>query len=43
MTGEEDAVVIQSYFFNMQAQGSVFYFSMDLDEECRLKNVFLGR
>ncbi|XP_022889311.1 protein FAR1-RELATED SEQUENCE 5-like [Olea europaea var. sylvestris] len=38
--GEGDATAIQSYFSNMQAQGSGFYFNIDLDEECRLKNIF---
>ncbi|XP_022856495.1 protein FAR1-RELATED SEQUENCE 5-like [Olea europaea var. sylvestris] len=38
--GEGDAVAIQSYFSKMQAQCSGFYFSMDLDEELRLKNIF---
>ncbi|XP_022889249.1 protein FAR1-RELATED SEQUENCE 5-like [Olea europaea var. sylvestris] len=38
--GEGDAVAIQSYISKMQAQCSGFYFSMDLDEELRLKNVF---
>lgn len=38
--GEGDAAAIQSYFSKMQARCSGFYFSMDLDEELRLKNVF---
>ncbi|XP_022859604.1 protein FAR1-RELATED SEQUENCE 5-like [Olea europaea var. sylvestris] len=38
--GEGDAFAIQAYFSKMQARCSGFYFSMDLDEECRLKNVF---
>ncbi|XP_022854679.1 protein FAR1-RELATED SEQUENCE 5-like [Olea europaea var. sylvestris] len=38
--GEGDAAAIQSYFSKIQAQCSEFYFSMDLDEELRLKNVF---
>ncbi|XP_022880995.1 protein FAR1-RELATED SEQUENCE 1-like [Olea europaea var. sylvestris] len=38
--GEEDAATIQSYFSNMQAKCPRFYFSMDLDEESRPKNVF---
>ncbi|XP_022851585.1 protein FAR-RED IMPAIRED RESPONSE 1-like [Olea europaea var. sylvestris] len=38
--GDGDAAVIQSYFSQMQAQCSRFYFSMDLDEESRLKNLF---
>ncbi|XP_022883491.1 protein FAR1-RELATED SEQUENCE 5-like [Olea europaea var. sylvestris] len=37
---EGDAATIQSYFSKMQAQCSRFYFSIDLDEELRLKNVF---
>ncbi|XP_022860879.1 protein FAR1-RELATED SEQUENCE 5-like [Olea europaea var. sylvestris] len=38
--GEGDAVAIQSYFSKMQASCAEFYFSMDLDEDSRLKNVF---
>ncbi|XP_022845345.1 protein FAR1-RELATED SEQUENCE 5-like [Olea europaea var. sylvestris] len=38
--GEGDAAAIQSYFSKMQAQCSGFYFSMDLDDESRLKNIF---
>ncbi|XP_022895256.1 protein FAR-RED IMPAIRED RESPONSE 1-like [Olea europaea var. sylvestris] len=38
--GEGDAGAIQAYFANMQARCSGFYFSMDLDDESRLKNVF---
>ncbi|XP_022851944.1 protein FAR1-RELATED SEQUENCE 5-like [Olea europaea var. sylvestris] len=38
--GEGDAAAIQSYFSKMQAKCSEFYFSIDLDDECRLKNVF---
>ncbi|XP_022847495.1 protein FAR1-RELATED SEQUENCE 5-like [Olea europaea var. sylvestris] len=38
--GEGDAVAIQSYFSKMQATCSGLYFSMDLDEDSRLKNVF---
>ncbi|XP_022841744.1 protein FAR1-RELATED SEQUENCE 5-like isoform X2 [Olea europaea var. sylvestris] len=38
--GEGDAIVIQSYFCKEQVQYSGFYFSMDLDDELRLKNVF---
>lgn len=38
--GEGDAAAIQSYFSNMQARCFGFYFSMDLDEDSRLKNVF---
>ncbi|XP_022885539.1 protein FAR-RED IMPAIRED RESPONSE 1-like [Olea europaea var. sylvestris] len=37
--GEGDAAAIQSYFAEMQAR-SRFYFSMDLDDESRLKNLF---
>ncbi|XP_022862756.1 protein FAR1-RELATED SEQUENCE 5-like [Olea europaea var. sylvestris] len=37
---EGDAVAIQSYFSKMQATCAPFYFSMDLDEDSRLKNVF---
>lgn len=35
-----DAVVIQSYFSKMQAQCLNFLFSMDLDDNLLLKNVF---
>ncbi|GER31441.1 FAR1-related protein [Striga asiatica] len=38
--GEGDAAAIQSYFSKMQANCPGFYFSIDLDEEFRLKNVF---
>ncbi|XP_022889209.1 protein FAR-RED IMPAIRED RESPONSE 1-like [Olea europaea var. sylvestris] len=38
--GEEDAAMIQSYFSKMQAQCLGFYFSMDLDDDSRSKNVF---
>ncbi|XP_022852764.1 protein FAR1-RELATED SEQUENCE 5-like [Olea europaea var. sylvestris] len=38
--GKGDATAIQSYFSNMQLQGSGFYFNIDLDEEYRLKNIF---
>ncbi|XP_022892296.1 protein FAR1-RELATED SEQUENCE 5-like [Olea europaea var. sylvestris] len=38
--GEGDAVAIQSYFSEMQVRCSGFYFSIDLDDESRLKNVF---
>ncbi|XP_022883803.1 protein FAR-RED IMPAIRED RESPONSE 1-like [Olea europaea var. sylvestris] len=38
--GEGDALAIQAYFSKMQTRCSGFYFSMDLDDDCRLKNVF---
>ncbi|XP_022868361.1 protein FAR1-RELATED SEQUENCE 5-like isoform X1 [Olea europaea var. sylvestris] len=38
--GKGDALAIQAYFSKMQARCSEFFFSMDFDEECRLKNVF---
>ncbi|XP_022883862.1 protein FAR-RED IMPAIRED RESPONSE 1-like [Olea europaea var. sylvestris] len=38
--GEGDAAAIQSYFSKMQARCSGFYFSMDVDDESRLKSVF---
>ncbi|CAA0830217.1 Protein FAR1-RELATED SEQUENCE 5 [Striga hermonthica] len=38
--GEGDATAIQSYFSDVQARCSDFYFSIDLDEDSRLKNVF---
>ncbi|XP_052179894.1 protein FAR1-RELATED SEQUENCE 3-like [Diospyros lotus] len=38
--GEGDATAIQAYFSKMQAFCLGFYFSVDLDEDGRLKNVF---
>ncbi|KAH9724212.1 protein FAR1-RELATED SEQUENCE [Citrus sinensis] len=38
--GEGDAVAIQRYFKKMQTENDGFFFSLDLDEEGRLKNVF---
>ncbi|XP_022842001.1 protein FAR-RED IMPAIRED RESPONSE 1-like [Olea europaea var. sylvestris] len=38
--GKGDASALQSYFCKMQAQCSGFYFSIDLDDDLRLKNVF---
>ncbi|XP_052198272.1 protein FAR1-RELATED SEQUENCE 5-like [Diospyros lotus] len=38
--GEGDAAAIQAYFSKMQAFCPGFYFSVDLDEDGRLKNVF---
>ncbi|CAA2984305.1 Hypothetical predicted protein [Olea europaea subsp. europaea] len=38
--GEGDAAAIQSYFSRMQASCFGFYFSMDLEDESRLKNLF---
>lgn len=38
--GEGDAAAIQSYFSEMQARCAEFYFSMDLDDESWLKNLF---
>ncbi|CAA3026686.1 Hypothetical predicted protein [Olea europaea subsp. europaea] len=38
--GEGDAIAIQAYFAKMQTQCLGFYFSMDLNDESRLKNVF---
>ncbi|KAH9653775.1 protein FAR1-RELATED SEQUENCE [Citrus sinensis] len=38
--GEGDAIAIQRYFQKMQTENDGFYFSIDLDEEGRLKNVF---
>ncbi|XP_022897475.1 protein FAR-RED IMPAIRED RESPONSE 1-like [Olea europaea var. sylvestris] len=40
LLGEGDAATIQSYFSKMQARCLGFYFSIDLDDESRLKNVF---
>ncbi|XP_022899112.1 protein FAR1-RELATED SEQUENCE 5-like [Olea europaea var. sylvestris] len=38
--GEGDATALQSYFSKMQARCSGFYFSMDLDDESRFRNIF---
>ena len=38
--GEEDAVAIQRYCKKMQTENDEFFFSIDLDEEGRLQNVF---
>ena len=38
--GERDDVAIQAYFSKMQTSCPNFYFNIDLDEECWLKNVF---
>ncbi|XP_022899213.1 protein FAR1-RELATED SEQUENCE 5-like [Olea europaea var. sylvestris] len=38
--GEVDVVAIQTYFSKMQARCSGFFFSMDLDNDSRLKNIF---
>ncbi|KAL2486869.1 Protein FAR1-RELATED SEQUENCE 5 [Abeliophyllum distichum] len=38
--GEGDTAAVQAYFSKMQTLCPGFYFSMDLDEEGRLKNVF---
>ncbi|VFQ67198.1 unnamed protein product [Cuscuta campestris] len=38
--GLGDAEAIQGYFNNMQAKNDGFFFSMDVDEESRLRNVF---
>lgn len=35
-----DAEAIQSYFVRMQKINSSFYYVMDLDDDCRLRNVF---
>ncbi|KAH9723716.1 hypothetical protein KPL70_007220 [Citrus sinensis] len=37
---EGDAIAIQRYFQKMQTENDGFYFSIDLDEEGRLKNIF---
>ncbi|XP_022880535.1 protein FAR-RED IMPAIRED RESPONSE 1-like [Olea europaea var. sylvestris] len=41
--GEGDTAAIQSYFSTMKARCSGFYFSIDSDEESRLKKYILGR
>ncbi|CAL9007765.1 unnamed protein product [Prunus brigantina] len=38
--GEGDATAIQTYFLNMQAQNSNFFYAIDLDQDGRLRNVF---
>lgn len=38
--GLGDAIAIQFYFSKMQVWCSGFYFSIDVDEKLRLKNVF---
>ena len=38
--GEEDAAAIQKYFKKIQAKNDGFFFSLDLDEEGLLNNVF---
>ncbi|XP_022852925.1 protein FAR1-RELATED SEQUENCE 5-like [Olea europaea var. sylvestris] len=38
--GEGDALAIQAYFAKMQSCSPGFFFSMDLDDDCRLRNVF---
>lgn len=35
-----DAMAIQSYFNRMQVKNNGFFFSLDFDEESRLRNVF---
>ncbi|XP_022856160.1 protein FAR1-RELATED SEQUENCE 5-like [Olea europaea var. sylvestris] len=38
--GEGDALAIQAYFTKMKARSPGFFFSIDLDDEARLRNVF---
>ncbi|XP_022858320.1 protein FAR1-RELATED SEQUENCE 5-like [Olea europaea var. sylvestris] len=38
--GEGDDLAIQAYFTKMQSCSPGFFFSMDLDDDCRLRNVF---
>ena len=38
--GTRDAEAIQKYFVQMQKRNSEFYYVMDLDDECQLRNVF---
>ncbi|XP_022883643.1 protein FAR1-RELATED SEQUENCE 5-like [Olea europaea var. sylvestris] len=38
--GAGDTAAIQTYFLNMQAKCPGFFFSIDLDEDLRLKNIF---
>ncbi|KAK0580192.1 hypothetical protein LWI29_037745 [Acer saccharum] len=37
--GEGDAIAIQNYFLKMQGENSNFFYTIDLDEDGRLKNV----
>jgi hypothetical protein len=34
--------VLRNYFIRIQAINDSFYFAMDFDDNCRLKNVFLA-
>ncbi|XP_024042121.1 protein FAR1-RELATED SEQUENCE 5-like [Citrus clementina] len=38
--GDGDAAALQNYFMKMQVEDNRFYFSMQVDDEGRLKNVF---
>jgi hypothetical protein len=38
--GTEGVVALRDYFSRMRTENDDFYFQMDLDDECRLKNVF---
>ena len=38
--GERDAAIIQRYFKKIQTKNDGFFFSLDLYEEVRIKNVF---
>ncbi|XP_022880690.1 protein FAR-RED IMPAIRED RESPONSE 1-like [Olea europaea var. sylvestris] len=38
--GKGDALAIQAYFAKMQSRSPGFFFSMDLDDDCRLRNMF---
>ncbi|CAA3001999.1 Hypothetical predicted protein [Olea europaea subsp. europaea] len=38
--GQGGTTAIQAYFSKMQARSPSFFFNMDLNEECRLRNVF---
>ncbi|XP_022875445.1 protein FAR1-RELATED SEQUENCE 5-like [Olea europaea var. sylvestris] len=37
---EGDVIAIQAYFSKMQTRSPGFFFCMDLDDDCRLRNVF---
>ncbi|KAH9699106.1 protein FAR1-RELATED SEQUENCE [Citrus sinensis] len=38
--GNGDAAALQNYFMKVQAEDNMFYFSMQVDDEGRLKNIF---
>jgi hypothetical protein len=42
LLGEGDAEALRNYLMRMQEKNDCFFYVMDLDEESRLRNVFLG-